>query len=131
LRAGTTFKETQIWVHQEPEIKIKMLTSNGTSGLQTSEVTFNTNGTKGTVGYITRPDGTKNKVVGSAHWEGTRLVYEQEIPEAKDGLPRRIIRTCTLEADGPKLVAEQVYWIVGMDQSIEAKWSWAKKSGTP
>jgi len=58
-------------------------------------------------------------------------VYEQEHPNAKDGAPRRIIRTCTIEADGPKLVAEQVYWMVGMDQSIEAKWIWAKKSGTP
>jgi hypothetical protein len=100
-------------------------------GFRTVELTYNTNGKKGTVGYLTHSDGTKDPVLGSAHWEGNRLVYEQEHPNAKDGAPRRIIRTCTIEADGPKLVAEQVYWMVGMDQSIEAKWIWAKKSGTP
>jgi hypothetical protein len=131
FRAGKSFKETQIWVHQEPKLAIKMIVWDETLGYRTLELNYNTNGTKGTVGYRSRPDGTKDPVLGSAHWEGNRLVYEQEHPNARAGEMRRIIRTCTLEADGPKLVAEQVQWMVGTVESTEAKWYWAKKSGTP
>lgn len=131
VRAGTTFKETQIWVHQEPKLTIKMMISDEKGEYRTVDLTYNTNGTKGTVGYKSRPDGTKDPVLGSAHWEGNRLVYEQEHPKAKAGEPRRIIRTCTIEADGPRLLADEVLWMAGMDQSIEDKRYWAKKSGTP
>jgi len=131
LPAGKTFKETQIWVHQEPKLTIKMMVWANEFGYRNLELTYNTNGTKGAVGYRSGPDGTKDQVLGSAHWEGNRLVYEQEFPNAKTGQLRRIIRTCTIEADGPKLVAEEVYWMAGTDQSMAEKWTWAKKSGTP
>jgi hypothetical protein len=131
LVAGKTIKETQIWVHQEPKLTIKMMVWADEFGYRNLELTYNTNGTKGAVGYRSRPDGTKDEVLGSAHWEGNRLVYEQEFPNAKTGQLRRIIRTCTLETDGPKLVAEQVQWMAGTVESTEAKWTWTKKSSAP
>ena len=65
VTAGTNFKETQIWQHNDPKLTIKMMVWDGFLGYRTVELTYTTNGETGIVGYLTRPDGTKNPVNGS------------------------------------------------------------------
>jgi hypothetical protein len=131
IPAGTNFKETQIWVYQEPKLSIKIITWDETLGYRTVELTYTTNGEPGIVGYRIGPDGTKNPVNGSARWDGQRLIYEQVHSNPKTGAPRRIIRTCTLDRNGPKIVAHTVDWMTGSDVRSESTWTWEKKTRTP
>jgi hypothetical protein len=131
IQAGTNFKETQIWVHHEPTLTIKMMVWDTQSGYLTVELTFKTNGETGVVGYLVRPDGTKTPVNGSARWDGQRLVYEQVHTNPAKHEPRRIICTCTLDPNGQKIVTDEVYWIAGSDQRLEARWTWERKTRAP
>jgi len=131
ILAGKTFKETQIWVHQEPKLNIKIITWDGALGYRTVELAYTTNGQTGMVGYLIEADGTKNPVNGSARWDGQRLVYEQVHSNQKTGRPRRIVRTCTLDRNGPKIVARAVHWMTGSDIPNESTWTWEKKTLTP
>jgi hypothetical protein len=131
FRAGENFKETQIWTHKEPRLAIKMMVWDSNSGYVTLELSFATDGKPGPVGYRLHPDGSKTQVNGSAHWEGDRLVVEHELLNPAKGAVRKIIRTCGLEGNGQKLVADQIYWMEGSERRLDAKWTWEKKSGTP
>jgi hypothetical protein len=127
ITAGKTYKETQVWVHEEPKLNLKIMVWEEKSGYRTLDLTYTTNGATGLVGYLARPDGTKAAVNGSARWDGNRLVYEEEIPTATKGAPRRIIRTCTLEEKGQKMIFHQVYWMAGENASREEQWLYEKK----
>jgi hypothetical protein len=116
---------------KKPKLMIKMISWDQTLGTQTLELSYTTDGKAGIVGYRIDADRTKAPVNGSAHWEGNRLVYEQEHVNAQKGTPRRIIRTCTLDASGSKFVTNEVYWMAGGDRRLKAKWTWEKKNGTP
>lgn len=131
IPAGKTFKETQIWVHQEPKLSIKIITWDGALGYRTVELTYTTNGQTGMVGYLIEADGTKNPVNGSARWDGQRLIYEQVHSNTKTGHPRRIVRSCALVGNGSKIVADAVHWMTGSDVRSESIWTWEKKTRTP
>jgi hypothetical protein len=131
IPAGNTFKETQIWVHQEPKLSVKIMTWNERLGYRTLELAFLTNGTGGPVGYRIQTDGKKAPVNGSAHWEGNQLVLEQALVNPVQGAPSRIIRSCTLDANGSKIVADTVYWMPGSDQRHQERWYWERKIGKP
>jgi|ERR1051326_5568327 hypothetical protein len=131
IPAGRTFKETQIWVHQEPKLNIKIMTWEDKLGYRTVDVTYDTNGKAGLVGYLMRPDGGKEPVNGSARWNGNRLVHEQETPNNEKGATRRMISTAALTDNGQRLLVQQVYWLVGESEKREAQWFYEKKSGTP
>jgi hypothetical protein len=132
VAAGRNFKETFIWTHHEPKIIIKMILWDSSIGSRTSEITYTTDGKPGNIGFLRESDGTKSPINGSAHWEGNRLIYEQEFPtRLQGGVPRKIVRTCTLEANGTKLVHKEVFWLPGSEESHEATWTWEKKTGTP
>ena len=128
IPAGTNFKETQIWVHQEPKLSIKILTWDATLGYRTVELAYTTNGETGMVGYLIAPDGTKNPVKGSARWDGQRLIYEQVHSNPEKLGPRRIIRTCTLDRNGPKIVAHSIHCMTGSEERSESTWTWEKKN---
>jgi hypothetical protein len=131
IPAGKTFKETQIWTHREPKLNIKIMTWEETLGYRTLNLTYDVNGNAGFVGYLVHADGTKEPVNGSAHWDGNRLVYEQEFPNASKGGLSHIIRTSTLTDKGQTLVLQQVDRMAGENQKHEALWFYDKKSGTP
>lgn len=131
FQAGKHLKETQIWMHEEPQLTIKVMSWDENLGYLTFELSYTTDGKAGPVGYLTRPDGTKKPINGSAHWEGNRLVYEQVYTDPPNGHPSRLIRTCTFDPNGPKIVSDEVYWLAGNDRRTEAKWTWEKKTGTP
>lgn len=51
--------------------------------------------------------------------------------DGKKGAPSRIIRTCALDANASKIVADTVFWIAGSDQRHHEKWIWERKIGKP
>jgi hypothetical protein len=123
-------KETHIFAHQEPNLKIKMLLEHS-SGLTTEEVQYTTDGKRGPVGVIRRASGVENTVDGSAHWEGDRLVYEQEVHDAAKGTVFHVIRSLKLEKNGTLMVADQVNWLEPGGSKYISKWFWEKKSKAP
>lgn len=52
----------------------------------------------------------------------SRLVSEQELVNAVPGAPARIIRTCTLDPNGSRIVCDSVHWMAGDDQRFQDKW---------
>jgi hypothetical protein len=131
LTAGKTFKETQIWTHREPKLNLRIMVWEKDLGYRTVDLAYDTAGAAGLVGYLVHADGTKEPVNGSAHWDGNQVVYDEEIPNAKVGAPRRIIRTCILEDNGRSMIMRQVYWIAGENTKREAQWFYEKKRDTP
>jgi hypothetical protein len=126
---NTLTKETHIFAHQEPNLKIKMLLEHS-SGLTTLELQFTTDGKRGPVG-VRRASGVENTVDGSAHWEGDRLVYEQGVHDAAKGTVLHIIRSLRLEKRGTLMVADQVNWLEPGGPKYISKWFWEKKPQAP
>src|SRR5262245_925614 len=108
-RVNAVNKETHIFVHQEQKLKIRMLLETS-SGPATSEIQYTTDGKAGEVGYIQRANGARDKVDGSAHWEGDRLIYEQRVHDSAKGTIFHIIRSLKLEKDGMSMMADEVFW---------------------
>jgi hypothetical protein len=120
-------KETQIWVHQEPKLNMRIMRWEQILGYLTSELTFIISGQARTVGHLNSFNGV-NPVSGSAHWDGNHLVYEQNISNPEKGYPRRIIRTCALKGDGSKVVVQEVVWLAGEDHSRTSTRYWEKRA---
>jgi hypothetical protein len=128
MRMNANGRETQIWVHQEPKLNIKIKMWDQSLGFLTVELDYTIGGQPGT---RINSQGAKDSATGTARWEGNRLVYEQNIPNPRKDWPRRIIRTCELADGGSKMVCHEAYWLAGEDQRRESTWYWDKKSGTP
>ena len=123
------FKETQVWAQRESNLNIKMtIFSNGYYSL---DLAYVIGGKRGPVGSGVSGAGRKDPVNGSAYWEGDRLVYEQEHPNAEKGAIKRIVRSVHLEKDGTEMVADQTYWVAGSDKKLEQKCYWQKKRDLP
>jgi hypothetical protein len=129
ITPGTRFKETQVWVHRDQKLTITMRGWDDTRGYWTVELSYTIDGKAGPVGYATGRDGKKSPISGSARWEGNRLVYEQDHDTGHS--PSRIIRSCTFDPNGPKIVSDSLTWLAGKEQPYRDKWTWEKKNDTP
>jgi hypothetical protein len=123
-------KNTLIFAHQEPKLKIKMLLQSS-SGLTTLELQYTTDGKTGPVGVIRRASGREDTVDGSAHWEGDRLIYEQGVHETARGTVFHVVRSLKLEKNGTSMVADQVNWREPGGAKFTSKWFWEKKPQAP
>jgi hypothetical protein len=131
LPAGdNTFGETQVWSHDGPKLTIKMTTrSQGKSSV--TQLSYTLDGKIGVVGYRVRADKGNPPINGSAHWDGDRLVYEQEFVDPAPTGIRRIVRTCSLGERAQWLTCEQLLWMAGSDERREAKWKFEKAQERP
>ena len=117
-------------MHREPGIHIKMMVMPQQGTYWGLELEYVTDGKKRLVGYKTLQDGKQQPVYGSAHWDGDRLVYEQEHPSAKNSASR-IIRSLRITNNGDEMIGDQDYWIVGSEKKREEVWHWEKKHDLP
>ncbi|HEY2018473.1 MAG TPA: hypothetical protein VGH38_33435 [Bryobacteraceae bacterium] len=127
---NTLNKETQIFAHQEPNLKIKMLLQSP-SGLTTLDLQYTTDGKTRPVGVIKRASGVEDTVDGSARWEGDRLIYEQGVHDSVKEKVFHVVRSLKLEKNGTSLVADQVTWLEPGGSKSTAKWFWEKKQNVP
>jgi hypothetical protein len=127
---NTLNKETHIFTHQEPKLKIKMLLRSS-ARLTTLELQYTTDGKTGPVGLIKRASGIEDTVDGSAHWEGNRLIYEQRVHDSAKGTVFHVVRSLKLEKNGTWMVADQVNWREPGGSKTTSQWFWEKKPTAP
>jgi hypothetical protein len=123
-------KETHIFTLQDAKLKIKMLLENP-AGLTTLELQYTTDGKVGPVGVIQRAAGREDKVDGSAHWEGDRLIYEQGVHNSANGTVFHIIRSLKLQGNGTSMMADEVHWLEPGGAKATSKVFWEKKTNAP
>jgi len=107
---NTLNKETHIFAHQEPRLKIKMLLDR-TAGPTTLDLQYTTDGKTRPVGVVKRASGVENTVDGSARWDGNKLIYEQGVHDAAKGTVFHVIRSLKLEKNGTSMVADEGHWL--------------------
>jgi hypothetical protein len=127
---GNAFGETQVWQLEGPKLTIKM-TSRRQNTSTVTELAYSIGGEAGVVGHRVRADKSNPPINGSAHWEGTKLVYEQEMVNPSPNGVRRIIRTCALDGSARKLACDMAYWMGESSQRLEEKWALEKTVEKP